>query len=477
MSMIFNKLIDPSKKTYITIFVLLSLSYLLNLKNVQFTGEEGVYTIMSYEMWYHQNWLTATHYGEPYWRPPLFNWLIIGLSHIFGWENSLACARFISGMSSVISGIALYAFVKKVYQDTDRAWITAIVYLASWQVLANYGWLAYSDAVFGLFCLLAMLSGYLAIFEGRMKWFLFACMAAYAAMLVKAITGFVFYGVVVLVSMAIYKKWRFAFSIKNIFLHCLVLVAISAWHLLIPGGESTGSGMFNDVLQKFSGPSLIDYAIHLLSFPLITWLNLLPISIFVVYIFFKNRKFNSEPIEKRLKIMILASLINFLPYWFSPQGHNRYVLPLYGFFALILVGLMYQFTNKKSTLDGDSMTWRRHFLRIIWVLLIIKILAAVWLFPLYTKKARPDIEFIAQDVMQIVKSSGQNLYASDGAWLGIAVAFTIDVASYPKPPLLMPPADLSDGFILHHANDLQVGNLFKSYKNKTFLLCRGRACQ
>jgi hypothetical protein len=138
---------------------------------------------------------------------------------------------------------------------------------------------------------------------------------------------------------------------------------------------------------------------------------------------------------------------------------------------------MYQYANVKHLSNGESISWRRHFLRIVLILLIFKVLAAVWLFPLYTKKARPDVEFIAQDVMQIVKSSDQKLYASDGAWLGIAVAFTIDVASYPKSPLLTPPADLKDGFILHHANDPKVGNLFKSYKNKTFLLCRGKACQ
>jgi hypothetical protein len=44
-----------------------------------YIGEEGVYTISSYEMWYHHHYLYPTTYGLAYWRPPLFNWLILAL--------------------------------------------------------------------------------------------------------------------------------------------------------------------------------------------------------------------------------------------------------------------------------------------------------------------------------------------------------------------------------------------------------------
>lgn len=476
LEMFFKNLIQPNSKNYAIIFTLLSLSYLLNLKNVQFTGEEGVYTIMSYEMWFHNNWMMATHYGEPYWRPPFFNWLIIGFSHLFGWEHSLAGARLISGLSSVLSGVALYYFVNRVYRDKDRAWITAITYLASWQVLANYGWLAYSDAIFSLFCSLAMLLGLLAIHEEKIRWMIAACIAAFIAMLIKAITGFVFYGVTVLVAMVIFKKWRFVFSYKNIILHLSALLAIGAWHYFVPGGSSTGSGMVDDITQKFSGQSGIDYLVHLTTFPLITGLNLLPVSGFVVWLYFKNRASLLGQLDPILKIVFFAALINFLPYWLSPQGHNRYVLPLYGFFALALVGVMYRIYNSSKVAATSFKKCQSHFLKLVIGLLIIKVLAAIWLFPLYTNKARPNVELIAEEVLEISESKKQPLYASDGAWLGIAVASTIDVKIFPKPPLLIPPSDLKDGFVLHHANDPEVGQLYKSYKDKTFLLCRGTAC-
>ncbi len=476
LEMFFNNLIQPNSKSYVIVFILLSLSYLLNLKNVQFTGEEGVYTIMSYEMWFHNNWMMATHYGEPYWRPPFFNWLIIGLSHLIGWEHSLAAARLISGLSSVLSGLALYFFVNRVYRDKNRAWITAITYLASWQVLGNYGWLAYSDAIFGLFCLLAMLCGFLAIHEEKIRWMIGACIAAYIAMLIKAITGFVFYGVTVLVVMVIYRRWRFAFSYKNIILHLIALIAIGAWHYIVPGGSSTGSGMLNDITQKFSGQSGIDYLLHLTTFPLITGLNLLPVSGFVAWLYFKNREAMVGQLDPILKVVFFATLINFLPYWLSPQGHNRYVLPLYGFFALALVGVMYRVYDSSKVKATSIKKWQSHFLMFVIVLLIIKVLAAIWLFPLYTNKARPNVELIAKEVLELSERKKQPLYASDGAWLGIAVASTIDVKIFPKPPLVMPPPEMKDGFILHHANDPKVGQLYKSYKDKTFLLCRGVAC-
>ena len=73
------------QSTRISILALIALSYIIMFWSVQYAGEESVYTIMSYEMYVNKTWLTPTLYGEPYWRPPLFNWLIILLSMFMGW--------------------------------------------------------------------------------------------------------------------------------------------------------------------------------------------------------------------------------------------------------------------------------------------------------------------------------------------------------------------------------------------------------
>lgn len=69
----------PIKNFSIILKCLLGLaivSFFLSL-SFPYIGEEATYTISSYEMWYQHHYFYATTYGLPYWRPPLFNWLII----------------------------------------------------------------------------------------------------------------------------------------------------------------------------------------------------------------------------------------------------------------------------------------------------------------------------------------------------------------------------------------------------------------
>ncbi len=76
-----------STKSQITyqkwLFILAILSFFDSI--LTYIGEEGVYTISSYEMWYHQHYLYPTTYGLAYWRPPLYKWLIICFANLLGW--------------------------------------------------------------------------------------------------------------------------------------------------------------------------------------------------------------------------------------------------------------------------------------------------------------------------------------------------------------------------------------------------------
>ena len=58
-------------------------------------GEEGLYTISSMEMWESKDWLIQTVYGVNQQRPPLMNWLVIGVSSLIGWSHVLVAARIV----------------------------------------------------------------------------------------------------------------------------------------------------------------------------------------------------------------------------------------------------------------------------------------------------------------------------------------------------------------------------------------------
>lgn len=55
-------------KKYWLLFALAAATFAITLSNVQYTGDEAVYPLMSYEMWYHGHILTPVMYGQDYWR-------------------------------------------------------------------------------------------------------------------------------------------------------------------------------------------------------------------------------------------------------------------------------------------------------------------------------------------------------------------------------------------------------------------------
>ena len=60
-----------------------------------YAGEEAVYTISSYEMWYSHHYWVNNLYSIFYGRPPGLNWLIIPLADLLGWSHVLIASRFI----------------------------------------------------------------------------------------------------------------------------------------------------------------------------------------------------------------------------------------------------------------------------------------------------------------------------------------------------------------------------------------------
>ncbi|MFI0455384.1 MAG: hypothetical protein ACH34P_03850, partial [Candidatus Rickettsiella isopodorum] len=88
------------------LFLLGLISFFLSLF-FPYMGEEAVYTISSYEMWYQHHYLYPTTYGLPYWRPPLFNWLIICFASLIGWKHMLVASRLVAALATIATSFML----------------------------------------------------------------------------------------------------------------------------------------------------------------------------------------------------------------------------------------------------------------------------------------------------------------------------------------------------------------------------------
>src|SRR5208337_4515404 len=112
--------IPPSATAYWLLFGLAALSFLLTLP-VQYIGQESGYPLMSYEMWFHGKYLTPSMYGLYYWRPPLFNLMIIPVAQLIGWDHMLVAARIVALTATISSALLLAWFVRRLFCDKTFA--------------------------------------------------------------------------------------------------------------------------------------------------------------------------------------------------------------------------------------------------------------------------------------------------------------------------------------------------------------------
>jgi 4-amino-4-deoxy-L-arabinose transferase-like glycosyltransferase len=458
-------------RPYWALFALAALSFVWLPGHVQYTGEEAVYSVQAYEQWQHGAWLQPTFLGGPYQRPPLFNWLIIVLSNALGWTHCLLAARLVSALATIGSGVLLAAFSRRLGAEPARAAFIALVYLTLAEPLFYYGWLGYSDALFGALVLAGMLAAWLAAREQRVIWVAVALLCAAAAFFTKALTAYVFIGVAGLVCLRRYRTWPLI--VRPRVLACLPLCALPLlWYALAPTGGVMAHGMVDDIAGKLGQQGLIPYLRHLVVYPAHALLNLMPAAALLLWLRRETLTVApmgaAAPIGHTARTAALIAGLNFLPYWLAPQSGLRYLMPLYGLAAVFV---------------GEQL-WRaslhRHLiLRVLAVAIALKWLAAVWLFPAYTQRARPDLAVLAATVDQL--AHGRPLYADTDAWVGISVVAlldtTPDASGAARPALVRPPHDWAEGLVLSDqpaaADD--PSRLVRDF-GAVRLLCRGAAC-
>ncbi len=444
------------------LIALIIIGFIAMLFSVQYTGEESVYTVTSYEMWYHEQWLSPTLHGEPYRRPPLINWLIIGIASSIGWEYSIAAVRFVSAISTFASAGLIFWFLRRGKASVDVSLLGALIYLSAWQIIGGYGWKGYSDSLFGACTFAAMLYAYLSVKETSYRWLIVAILFAYLGFLTKALTSFVFLFSALFITALIDKKLVYLGKVLSPVFVALSGLLIWWWYSIAPTGEQMATGMFSDIVDRYLSIDLSVFFSHLAIFPFETVLNLFPISAFLLYLGVK-RKMPTTP-NSSAKIFCLIALIGFLPYWIAPLSHSRYLMPIYGIVAICFTFLIQD--------HSDLIRRVRKF--IVWIVLF-KLAFAFVLFPAYTKAFRPPIDQWAQNVKEIV--ADKTLYSVDQTWIGISVVDTFNRLNYPKPPVVRAYGAVESGYILSNTNRADLGVLVASFDNKLFLYCFGVECE
>lgn len=399
-----------------TLWIFAALSFVPLLFLVQFTGEEAVYTLVPFEMHVSGSLLEPTIHGEPYRRPPLFNWLVLGMAEVGGWDFSLFYVRFVSAASSILSSVVIYLFVRRVLgQEDDRSLVAAVLYLTCWQVIGGYGWKGYADALFGFLTLLSILSTWQLIQGGR-AWFLWSlalALASLSAFLTKAITVYVFILGFLAARFILNKESR----VKRLLRvgPALLMSGVFAliWYHASPYGEIMASGASDDIFERYLDGDASDYVKNFFTFSLESLLNFFPLSFIVIFCWVYSKSFSSG--SKFGDVAGLAALINFIPYALTSHTHSRYLMPIYGLAAIYAA-----FLCTRDTFQAR----RRLFLRCVTFVIGLKFVFALVLFPLYTHYKRPNVEKLALDV--VLLADGRRIFSTDESWIGLSVADVIN---------------------------------------------------
>lgn len=332
------------KKLYISYWVIAGLSLYVGLF-FPLRGEEGLYIASSFEALKQHHFLTIIFEGTHYGRPPLFNWLILGVGYIIGYKHMLVATRFISITMTLLSSLLLYWLTHTISRDQLLA-LFSVVCLLSGHLLFRASWISYADPTFFFFIFAAIVCMWVGHERHQPTWLIFSALSLMAAFLTKAFTCYTFYGITTLVLLYFYRQWRYFFHPISLLAHICALSFPFFWFEMVT--HTHGARMTWDITHQFqlANFSWKIYIARWLSNSLTYILRFAPLSLLFIYgCITKQFEKTGHPIW--LKVVFWSTVINFIPYSFTPGIYEtRYLLPIFPFIA-ILFAFMFQHAKTK----------------------------------------------------------------------------------------------------------------------------------
>lgn len=455
-----------SAKTWWWLYAAAAVSLYTTL-TLPYIGEEAVYTITSLEMRLNGDWFVTTLLGGSYGRPPLLNWLVIPLTEWLGWDRVLMASRLVTATSTVITGLVLAWLAFNLTRNRALAAFSAVVFLSG-DALFYRGWLAYADALLTLCVFSAIACLWVATLrrQGSLVWL--AVVLVTCGFLAKVQTAYLFYAIAFVVLAAERESRRFLLGLNSIAAHAAAFAGLLAWNAYFTHGTQSASTAV-DVVLKIKSVDIGAYLNQLWSFPLETIARLAPASAVALYYGWRQRG-NAQPnalagFPWRTLIAMLA--LNYLPYWFGPKTHIRYIMPLYPLAALVIAAAVWQLGERP----------RRIAARWLIAGVVLRYAIGLWIFPWYQDTYRGHYAATAQQIATATR--GFPLYATDVSATGLSVTAHLDALRFPEPYLRWPPAQWGDGFVLSYAPNEELGRVSATFPlggNTLHLLCRGAAC-
>ncbi|NDU85170.1 MAG: hypothetical protein G3H99_00950 [Ferrovum sp.] len=458
------------RRHYWVFLGLVLVSYLPNLFHA-YVGEEANYTIMSMEMWQRQMFLSVVSFGGVGGRPPLYNWLMIPLAQLLGWPHVLLAARLVTLGATLGTAGVLGLWARFLWPGTSAGRVAPLLYLVSADVLLYRGWLAYADPLFAFLMVTAVFLLWWSAQHERRSVLLLSLLVIFASYLTKVVTAYVFYGVCWLVLLSQREYRRFLLEPRNWGVYVLGLFPMGLW-LAVVGRQDAIQvhWQMQDVTSKLlTVGSVPSYLFKLVEFPFTILLGLLPGVLWVGWGLWSQRQ---QPWPIPVRLLLFMGLLNFFPYWIAPQSAARYVLPEYGFVALLATYYLVHHGSLFVRPRFDPARWIGGFI-------LLGLLVNGWAFPYYQKKVRG--ENYAAMARKVETLAGETpIYNLDWSSVGLSVVALIESGNFSRPAIILPPPGFTDGVVIAYTPHDISGDrmmILKEQSEQIYLVCRGRGCQ
>lgn len=314
-------------------------AFLVNLGNHTMIDDEGIRSLVAFEMMESGDYIHTTMNGEAYFKkPPLYNWILAATFQLTGrideWTARLPTVFFLFSFA-----ILIFSAVRRYMQDTTMAFLVAAMTLTSGRILFWDSFLglidmAFSLTIYGLFIWLYhqhKAGRWLAYFAG-------AWLIAAIGFLLKGLPAVVFLGCSILAHLVYLKAWKKILHPGQFVGALLFAILVGGYYWLRLDG-SDPSTVFGTLYTESAQRTPTHHGIgkvllHILTFPVEMGYHFLPWSLLLVFIFpFTTAWKRLDHPFLRFNLLMIAA--NLPVYWVSPDVYPRYLMMFIPLFALI----------------------------------------------------------------------------------------------------------------------------------------------
>ena len=326
-------------------------AFLVNLNIAAFIGDEAIRAWVALEMDISGNYFATTMHGAPYInKPPLFNWLILVATKLWGSFDEMP-SRLITVFFLAVFGWTIFRSVRRHFSP-EFAFLAAITTLTSGRILFYDSMLGLIDTTFSWVMYLLFMTVY---FFGRKEQWLRLFVSSYLLMatgfLLKGFPAIVFLGLTLAAALFFFNRLRLLFSWKHLAGMCagaaMLGLYLAVYAQYRPLEELIPNLLHESVKRTAVQRSPLESIAHLFTFPFESVYHFLPFSLLLLFWLNKNlwQRIRSNPFVYYNFIILAANLP---VYWTSSQVVPRYLLMFIPLFNVIGLYLMEQEDPERS---------------------------------------------------------------------------------------------------------------------------------